>query len=182
MSSLIRLTAAVDLVSGVVHHAIARRHCSREFVSFLQQLDAAHPAGVLICILFDNHSAHRLHETRRFLKSKPGRFELVFTRTHASWLSRVEIFFSKIARSALRQIRVARKDELIDRIQRYIALCNEAPLVPKWSYGISREPQSLAVRFDSAIDEPCTRLCGSVGNVRDSSSKVGSARRVHGAA
>jgi len=43
----------------------------------------------------------------------------------------------------LRQIRVASKDELTDRIQRYIRFCNESPLVPKWSYGISREAQPL---------------------------------------
>ena len=69
---------------------------------------------------------------------------MVFTQTHASWLNWVEIFFSKMAKSVLRRMRVASKDELADRIQRYIELCNEKPLVPKWSYGISREPQPLA--------------------------------------
>lgn len=140
----VTLSAAVDLVTGVVHHAVTQRHRSREFIKFLQQLDAAYPTGLLICILLDNHSAHRSRETKRFLESKPGRFELVFTPTHASWLNWVEIFFSKMARSVLRQIRVASKDELIDRIQSYIQLCNEAPLVPRWSYAISRKPQPLA--------------------------------------
>jgi transposase/DNA-directed RNA polymerase specialized sigma24 family protein len=140
----VTLSAAVDLVTGFVHHAVTERHRSREFVDFLRQLDAAYPAGSLICILLDNHSAHRSRETRRFLESKPGRFELVFTPTHASWLNWVEMFFSKMARSVLRRIRVASKEELIDRIRRYIELCNEAPLVPKWSYGISHDPQPLA--------------------------------------
>jgi hypothetical protein len=58
----VTLSAAVDLVTGVVHHAITQRHRSREFVAFLQKLDA----GVLICVLLDNHSAHRSRETRRF--------------------------------------------------------------------------------------------------------------------
>jgi hypothetical protein len=40
----------------------------------------------------------------------------------------------------LRRIRVASKEELTQRIQRYIELCNEAPLMPKWSYGINRDP------------------------------------------
>jgi transposase len=140
----VTLSAAVDLVTGFVHHAVTQRHRSREFVAFLQQLDAAYPTGLLICILLDNHAAHRSRETGRFLESKPGRFELVFTPTHASWLNWVEMFFSKMARSVLRQIRVASKDELSDRIQRYIELCNAAPLVPKWSYGISRDSQPLA--------------------------------------
>ena len=104
----VTLSAAVDLVSGVVHHTVTQRHRSREFVEFLEQLDARHPAGLLICILLDNHSAHRSRETRRFLSSKPGRFKLVFTPTHASWLNYVETFFSKLARSVLRHIRVTR--------------------------------------------------------------------------
>jgi hypothetical protein len=33
---------------------------------------------------------------------------------------------------------------LLIYIQRYIGLCNEWLLVPKWSYGVSREPQPLA--------------------------------------
>jgi transposase len=140
----VTLSAAVDLVTGVVHRAITQRHRSREFVAFLQKLDAAYAVGVLICVLLDNHSAHRSRETRRFLATKPGRFEFVFTPTHASWLNWVEIFFSKMSRSVLRGIRVANKDELRDRIQRYIETCNECPLVPKWSYGIHRDQELLA--------------------------------------
>ena len=80
----VTLCAAADLVTGTVHHAVTERHRSREFVSFLQTLDAAYPVGMLICILLDTHSAHRSRETRRYLDSKPNRFELVFTPTHAS--------------------------------------------------------------------------------------------------
>jgi len=49
-----------------------------------------------------------------------------------------------MSRSVLRGIRVASKDELRDRIQRYIETCNECPLVTKWSYGIHRDQQPLA--------------------------------------
>jgi transposase len=140
----VTLAAAIDLVTGVVHHAIADRNRSREFVAFLQQLDATYPASMLICILLDNHSAHRSRETRRFLATKPGRFEFVFTPTHASWLNWVETFFSKMSRSVLRRIRVTTKDELRDRMRRYIETCNESPTLPKWSYGIHRDQVPLA--------------------------------------
>jgi transposase len=138
------LSAAVDLVSGLVHHAMTQRHRSREFIAFLERLDAHYPAGILICLLLDNHSAHRSRETRRFLASKPGRFELVFTPTHASWLNYVETFFSKLARSVLRRIRVVSKAELADRIRRYIEMCNAAPLLPHWRYGITPDRQAQA--------------------------------------
>jgi transposase len=138
------LSAAVDLVSGFVHHAMIQRHRSREFIAFLERLDAHYPAGILICLLLDNHSAHRSRETRRFLASKPGRFELVFTPTHASWLNYVETFFSKLARSVLRRIRVASKAELADRIRRFIEMCNATPLLPHWRHGITPDRQAQA--------------------------------------
>jgi len=138
------LSAAVDLVSGFVHHVVTERHRSREFVAFLERLDAHYPAGMLICLLLDNHSAHCSRETKHFLASKPNRFELVFTPTHAAWLNYVETFFSKVARSVLRRIRVASKAELADRIRRYIEMCNAAPLLPRWRYAITPEPPALA--------------------------------------
>lgn len=138
------LSAAVDLVSGFVHHAVTQRHRSREFTAFLERLDGHYPPGILIRLLLDNHSAHCSRETRRFLASKPGRFELVFTPTHASWLNYVETFFSKLARSVLRRIRVASKDELADRLRRYIDRCNAAPVLPRWRYGIAPTAQAMA--------------------------------------
>ena len=73
-----------------MHHAVTQQHRSREFVTFLEKLDACYPAALLICILLDNPLCPPLRaETRRFLASKPGRFELVFA-THASWLNYVE--------------------------------------------------------------------------------------------
>ena len=138
------LSAAVDLVSGFVHHVVTQRHRSREFIAFLERLDAHYPEGMLICLLLDNHSAHCSRETKRFLASKPGRFELVFTPTHASWLNYVETFFSKVARSVLRRIRVASKAELADRIRRYIEACNATPALPNWRYGISPAAQARA--------------------------------------
>jgi transposase len=139
----VTLSTAVDLVTGVAHHVITQRHRSREFVAFLQKLDAAYAAGVLICVLLDNHSAHRSRETRRFLATMPGRFEFVFTPTHASWLNWVETYFSKMSRSVLRRIRVTSKDELRERIGRYIEICNQSPVLPKWSYGIHREQELI---------------------------------------
>jgi hypothetical protein len=50
------------------------------------------------------------------------RFEFTFTPKHGSWLNLVEGFFSKLARSVLRHIRVASKQELKDRIMRRRAI------------------------------------------------------------
>ena len=56
----------------------------------------------------------------------------------------METFFSKVARSVLRRIRVASKAELVERIRRYIGMCNAAPALPRCRYGIAADPQALA--------------------------------------
>jgi len=53
---------------------------------------------------------------------------LTFTPKHGSWLNLVEGFFSKLARSVLRHIRVASKQEFEDRILAVIDDINRRPL------------------------------------------------------
>jgi Cation transporter/ATPase, N-terminus len=53
---------------------------------------------------------------------------------HGSWLNLIEGFFSKLARSVLRHIRVASKQELKDRIMAAIDDVNRHPVVHTWSY------------------------------------------------
>jgi transposase len=102
---------------GQVHALVRDRHRSREFVEFLKLLDAAYPTHTAIKLILDNHSAHISKETKAWLAEQPtGRFEFTFTPKHGSWLNLVEGFFSKLARSVLRHIRVASKQELKDRI------------------------------------------------------------------
>lgn len=48
-----------------------------------------------------------------------------------------------MSRSVLRRIRATSKDELRDRIQRYIEICNQSPVLPKWSYGIHRDQEPI---------------------------------------
>ena len=74
--------AGIDLLSGVVHASVEERHRSREFVTFLQRLDAAYPPSTAIKLILDNNSAHVSKETRALLAAQPeGRFTFVFTPT-----------------------------------------------------------------------------------------------------
>ena len=122
-------------VTGHVHRAVVDRHRSREFVDFLRGLDNAYSEGMRLRLILDNHSVHLSKETRAYLASVPNRFEFVFTPKHASWLNLIETFFSKVARTVLRGIRVASTDELKERIRRYIDELNTEPPVFKWTYG-----------------------------------------------
>ena len=129
------LLAGIDLVSGKLHVRLEERHRSREFIDFLKQIDAAYPCDTAIKLILDNHSAHISKETKAWLAQQPtGRFEFVFTPKHGSWLNLIEGFFSKMARSMLRHIRVTSKQELKDRIIAYIDDINHDPVVHKWAY------------------------------------------------
>jgi len=102
----------------------------------LKILDRAYPATAKIRIVLDNHSAHISKETRQYLATAPNRFEFIFTPKHGSWLNLIEMFFSKMTRTMLRGIRVASKQELKDRIARYLEEVNESPVVFRWKYGL----------------------------------------------
>jgi transposase len=133
------LLAGIDLLTGKVHALVKDRHRSREFVEFLKLLDTAYPAHTAIKLILDNHSAHISKETRDWLaEQRAGRFEFVFTPKHGSWLNLVEGFFSKLARSVLRHIRVASKQELKDRLIAAIDHVNRNPVVHTWTYTLDR--------------------------------------------
>src|ERR1700750_923186 len=135
----VSLLAGIDLLSGKVHALVRDRHRSREFIEFLKLLDAAYPVHTAIKLILDNHSAHISRETRAWIAQQPAhRFEFTFTPTHGSWLNLIEGFFSKLARSVLRHIRVASKQELKDRIMAAMDFFNREPVVHTWTYKLDR--------------------------------------------
>jgi transposase len=135
----VSLLAGIDLVTGTVHALVKDRHRSREFIEFLKLLDAAYPAHTAIKLILDNHSAHISKETRAWVAEQPAhRFEFTFTPTHGSWLNLVEGFFSKLARSVLRHIRVSSKQELKDRIMAAMDYFNQEPVVHTWSFKLDK--------------------------------------------
>jgi transposase len=74
----VTLMAGIDLLSGQVHALVRDRHRSREFIEFLNTLDAAYRAATAIKVILDNHSAHVSRETKAWLAARPeGRFQFV---------------------------------------------------------------------------------------------------------
>ena len=131
------LMAGIDLLTGHVHALVKERHRSREFIEFLKLLDAAYPTDTAIEIILDNHSAHVSRETTSWLAAQPiGRFTFTFTPTHGSWLNHIEGFFSKLARSVRRHLRVSSNHQLGERVMAFIADVNREPVVHTWRYKI----------------------------------------------
>lgn len=139
----ISLLAGIDLVTGNIHHKVFDNHRSKEFVEFLKYLDEIYPPQIKITIILDNLKVHTSKETTKYLISVSNRFHFVFTPKHASWLNIIETLFSKMARSMLRGIRVASKDELISRIGEYFDYLNKTPTIFTWKYKMDEMPGDI---------------------------------------
>lgn len=133
------LLAGIDLHTGIVIPLVEEKHRSAEFIKLLERIVGQYPPDWKIRLILDNHSAHRSKETMKYLEKVPGKFELIFTPTHGSWLNMIEMFFSKISRSFLRQIRVESKNELKERIYQGIEQINQEPVVFRWKYKMQDE-------------------------------------------
>jgi transposase len=130
----VSLLAGLDLHTGRVTEIVSDHHASADFIALLGKLHENYPPQTRIRLLLDNHSAHISKATQGWLGLHPNRFEFVFTPKHGSWLNIVETMFSKMARSMLRGIRVASKQELIDRIHLYFDQINADPVIFRWKY------------------------------------------------
>jgi transposase len=130
----VSLLAGLDLITGEVTGLVRESHKSSDFIDFLKIIDDKCKKVDHIKLVLDNHSAHTSRETRRYLESLPGRFEFIFTPKHGSWLNLVESFFGKFARVFLKGMRVQSKDELIERIYKFLEEINEEPTIYRWKF------------------------------------------------
>jgi len=128
------LLAGMDLLTGEIIPLVSGTHKSSDFITWLNKLDARYPEHDTIRLVLDNHSAHTSKETKKYLATKSGRFEFVFTPKHGFWLNLIESFFGKMVKQCLRDICVNSKEELEQRIYQYIAEVNECPVVYHWTY------------------------------------------------
>jgi len=128
------LLSGIDLHTGKVYGIVRERHRSQEFIELLELLHSSYPTDWKLRLVLDNHSVHISKQTRAYLATRPNRFDFVFTPKHGSWLNLIEIFFSKMARSFLRGVRVSSREELRTRIEQYLEEVNQDPVVFRWNY------------------------------------------------
>lgn len=127
------LYAAFNTKTGEVLGRTVRRHTSREFVAFLEQLVASHKRKHEIHVILDNLSAHKTARVQEFLAANP-KVKLHFTPTYSSWLNKVELWFSKIERDLIHRGVFTSTKDLTRKIMRYIRKYNEDPRPVKWTY------------------------------------------------
>jgi transposase len=128
------LFAAMNILNGKVIGACLPRHRSREFLTFLRQLEAQVPARLQIHLIVDNSSTHKSAEVKRWLASKKrSRFHFHFTPTSSSWLNQVERLFGIVTERMIRRGTFHNVHELETAIYDWLARWNDSPRPFDWT-------------------------------------------------
>jgi DDE superfamily endonuclease len=129
----LNLFAAFDTRSGKVYGHCYERKRQREFIAFLEALEAAIDAHIhTIHLVCDNVSMHHGKEVRQWLATHP-RFVVHFTPVHCSWMNQVEQWFSILQRKRLRIVDFASTDHLRTKLEQFIGEWNQHAHPFNWS-------------------------------------------------
>ena len=109
------LFAALDVLNGKVIGPCMVKHRQEEFLRFLQKIHQETPQRLDLHLIVDNYGSHKTVRVKDWLAQHP-RFHLHFPPTWASWLNRVEGFFSEITRKRIRRGTFRSLPELIKAI------------------------------------------------------------------
>ena len=96
------LFAALDVATGRVIGKCYPRHRAAEFRRFLDEIEAAVPAGLDVHLVMDNYATHKTRVVRDWLAKRP-RWHVHLTPTSASWINQVERFFALLTDKRIRR-------------------------------------------------------------------------------
>jgi transposase len=128
------LFAALNVATGAVIGRCHRRHRSREFIKFLDHVDATlvREPGVSVHVVLDNYGTHKTAAVKRWFLRHPE-YHLHFTPTSASWLNQVERFFAAITEDRIRRGAFTSVPQLERAIADYLAEHNKNPRPFTWT-------------------------------------------------
>src|SRR5664280_2182539 len=126
------LFAALDVLEGKVIGQCMKRHRHREFIRFLNVIEARVPKKKTIHVIVDNYATHKHPDVMLWLE-KHRRFVFHFTPTSASWLNAIEGFFAKLTKKRLKRGVFRSLRELKDAIHRFLDDTNANPKPFTWT-------------------------------------------------
>lgn len=124
------LFAALEVHTGIVHTGHYRRRRRREFLDFMNSLVAQYPDTELHVVL-DNLNTHKPKHDQWLARHPLVHFH--YTPTHASWLNQIEIWFSILTQSVLRNLSATDPKQVCHAIDRFTAANNEHPIPFEWT-------------------------------------------------
>ena len=128
------LFAALDVATGKVIGKCYKRHRAREFLKFLDQIDASVPReeGLQVHLILDNYGTHKTPAVKRWFLRHPE-YHLHFTPTSGSWLNLVERFFAEITEKRIRRGAFRSVAALERAIMEYLEHHNASPKPFVWA-------------------------------------------------
>ncbi len=123
------LFAALNVVTGKVKAGHYQRRRRVDFVDFMEQVLADYPDQEIHVIL-DNLNIHKTKHDGWLERHPHVHFH--YTPTHASWLNQIEVWFSILARSALKGASFNSVAELRAAIDRFIEAYNPRAAPFQW--------------------------------------------------
>ncbi len=136
------LIAAFNVRTGEVYGHL-RRRTATGLIAFMESIAKRHPKGP-VYVVWDNLNIHTGKRWEAFNARHRGRFRFVHTPLHASWVNQVEIWFSILARRALKHVSFACKAELEDAVRAFIRLWNREARPFNWTFRGKFDPAEVA--------------------------------------
>lgn len=125
------LFAALDVATGKVIGQCYPRHRAAEFRQFLDEIEAAVPAGLDVHLVWDNYATHKTALIRNWLAKRP-RWHVHLTPTSSSWLNQVERFFALLTEPQIRRGVPRSVEELEAAINAFLDQHNADPKPFRW--------------------------------------------------
>ena len=106
-------------------------HCSESLVRWVAELEGINDLGSK----GQDGILHNMQSRSAFLSEPTHRVRLVYTPKHCSWLNQVEIWFSILARRALKRASFRSSEELREALLAFIEYFNRVLAKPfRWTY------------------------------------------------
>jgi transposase len=137
------LFAALEIATGAIKAKHSKRRRRLEFLDFMNQVVADYPDREIHVVL-DNLKTHK--PKRDLWLARHKNVHCHFTPTHASWLNRVEIWFSILARSTLDGASFTSVHQLRQAIDAFIERYNQDAVPFQWRKA-EVHPKHLASRI-----------------------------------
>jgi transposase len=129
----LNLFAGFDTRTGRVYGRCYGRKRQKEFIAFLEHLEAEIPERIkTIHLVCDNVSTHHGKEVRKWLEEHP-RFVFHFTPVHCSWMNQVEQWFSILQRKRFRIADFESKADLQTKVEQFIREWNQMAEPFNWT-------------------------------------------------
>jgi len=128
------LFAALDTATGLVEAGHYKRRRRREFLDFMNEIVRRHPPDVELHVILDNLNTHKPKDDRWLARHPNVHFH--YTPTHASWLNQIEIWFSILARQALKGRSFTSPRELRQAISEFVEAYNQDAAPFEWKKAV----------------------------------------------